>query len=117
MALPSEVQKTIRSIDKKIAELQEMRTKLIETFGGVAMIPQPRPATAMQITQIPSVRTRVKANDGMQRFKAFLQTHGPATTLEVVTGAQIPRGSVSWLISKSSGEIRRRDDGKIELAS
>lgn len=117
MALPPEVHKTIRSIDKKIAALQEMRANLIETFGGTAVIPPARPATAMHITQISPVRTRGNANEGMQRFKEFLRVNGPATTSEVVAGARIARGSVSWLMRKSDGAIRRREDGKIELAS
>lgn len=118
MSLPPEVQKTIRTIDKKISDLQEMRSKLIETFGGAATIPASRPAAAIQVTQISPVRKRENASEGMQRFKDFLRANGPATTAEVALGARIPRGSISWLMSKSNGSIRRRrEDRKIEFVA
>jgi hypothetical protein len=119
MALPPEVRKTVRSLDKKIKELEETKRRLIETFGGIAVaLPAPRAVTDLRINHIEiDTRGRVRAIENGQRFEEFLRANGPASTAEIVAATNIPRGSISWLMRRSEGRIRRREDGKIELAS
>jgi hypothetical protein len=116
MPLPPEVKKTIRSLDKKIRELENLKRSLLELFGGSApaAVVQEQHPIGVRISQVDS--PRAVAAQTLQRMEEFLRSHGPATTAEVVTAASIPRGSISWLISKSGGRIRRREDAKLELA-
>lgn len=117
MALPAEVQKTIRSIDKKIKELEEMKRRLTETFGGTT---QPATQIAPQPTVVrrgASLAEAAGLTGNAQRFEAFLREHGPSTSAAVSEGANIPRGSITWIMRRSNGRIRRREDGLIELAS
>jgi hypothetical protein len=117
MALPTEVQKTIRSIDKKIKELEEMKRRLTETFGGPL---QPATQAAPQPTVVRHGASLAEAAEppaNAQRFVTFLREHGPSTSAAISEGANIPRGSISWIMRRSNGRIRRREDGLIELAS
>lgn len=121
--LPAEVAKTIRSLDKKIRELEETKRRLIETFGvpvSVSLTASPtlrQSAVArINVTQIPT-RGRVASSENSRIFEAYLKSHGPASTAEIAHATSIPRGSINWLMKKSGGRIRRREDGRIELAS
>ena len=117
MALPAEVQKTIRSIDKKIKELEEMKRRLTETFGG-AIQPAPQATPQPIVVRRGAILAEAAGVPGnAQRFEAFLREHGPSTSAAVSEGASIPRGYITWIMRRSNGRIRRREDGLIELAS
>ncbi len=117
MALPSEVQKTIRSIDKKIKELEETKRRLAETFGGtIQPTTQPAPQPIV-VRRGASLAEAAGVPTNVQRFEEFLREHGPSTSAAISEGANIPRGSITWIMRRSNGRIRRRDDGLIELAS
>jgi hypothetical protein len=120
MALPSEVQKTIRSINKKIEELEEMKRRLTETFGGTTPAPAGTQVTPQQpviVRRGASLAEAAGVPTNVQRFEEFLREHGPSTSAAISEGASIPRGSITWIMRRSNGRIRRREDGLIELAS
>lgn len=120
MAIPAEVRRTIKALDKKIKELEETKRRLSEAFGGGQPNVTAAPATPLRaVAAAPRGASLLQAAglSSVERFETYLVTHGPSTTAAVSEGANIPRGSISWLMRKSNGRIRRREDGLIESAS
>ena len=118
MALPPEVRRTIKALDKKIKDLEDTKRRLIETFGGVPARPSASELMEVISRPVPVVKgaSLVAAADtasSIDRFVAYLAEHGPSTRAELMS-AGIPGGSISWLIRRVG---RRREDGLIELAS
>lgn len=127
MSVSPDIQRAIRAIDKKIEALEEMKQRLIAEFGG-GPIQENRPISVHRTVRvrdvardaqlrIPAIPVAGHGSTQIERFETFLQEHGPATSAQISEGANIPRGSISWLMRRSGGRIRRREDGLIELAS
>ena len=106
MALPLEVAQTIRALDRKIRLLEETKQRLIAAFAS--------DSAQESSVRLPPVPTRNGGSSGT-RLMDFLRAHGPATRQEIVESAHVPNGSISWLMKKYP-RIRRREDGRIELA-
>jgi len=128
VAIPTDVQATISRLDRKIKQaeetkrrLEETKRRLLEAFEGNVSTSTPaairRPAPIVPVATPAIVRgaslAEVVAPNSTDLFREFLSTHGPATRAELLQ-AGIPGGSISWLTRRLG---RRREDGRIELAS
>ena len=98
--------------------LEETKRRLIEAFeanvstGAPAAVRRPVPVVPLPVARGASL-AEAAAPNSTDRFREFLSEHGPATRAELIQ-AGIPGGSISWLTRRLG---RRRDDGRIELAS
>jgi hypothetical protein len=124
MSLPSEVQKTIHALDKKIAALEETKRRLIETFGeavSVRAVEAPNgngnahkaglSATPVHPVPLPSENPIILSS--ADKLAAFLRVHGPATRKEISELSQVPGGSISYLLK--TDRFRQREDQKWEV--
>jgi len=120
MPLPPEVVRTIQALDKKIKAIEETKRRLIESFGGAVDTPvvstaKTKAKTQAQETPVEPVPVVEPApTNSKEILVAYLREHSPATRAEIVMGARVPNGSISWLIRHLS-TVRRREDGKYEL--
>ena len=107
-----EILQAIKTIDDKIASLQEARNRLASAFGIVDHSPAnhtPRPnkvapnspAAAIQTIQAVEANGTAKAAPSGRKVQLaqFLMDHGPMSRVSIVEAAELPEGTVSYCLA------------------
>jgi hypothetical protein len=105
-----EILQAIKTIDDKIASLQEARNRLASAFGIVS--PSPTSPVSAPVIRVPLSRTAAThltealngngapAPSGRKvQLAQFLMDHGPMSRVAIVEAAELPEGTVSYCLA------------------
>lgn len=111
MPIPPNIASTLRALDKKIAELEETKRRLLQAFAqdGAQIGRRAQPIREAQ----------PDPGSSAARLVTFLRERGPATRQEILENSGVPRGSISYLlkIGAETNILRKRQDDKWELVA
>jgi len=123
-----EIDKVIDILESRIAELVSARDILVESFDPPDSLrrrmldsrrasrgsPQPTvpgllevPASGVQLTVAGSANGHGKVSR-KDLVAQFLRTHGPASRSEILTGTQIPKGTIAYVLNDKARFTSRR---------
>jgi hypothetical protein len=101
-----DIAKAVELIDQRIATLQNIRRELVREFVGGE--------------RIPSVRTKSLPNTSRnghgtrkEQVAEFISSHGPATRSEIISGTDIPTGTIAYCLNDEKRFVNQ--DGKWHL--
>lgn len=104
MAMSPDIQRVIEIIDQRIQSLQRVKEMLLKEFG----VEQPLPGERR--VHIPDVQPEGKKTR-KQFLVDFLREHGPQTRKEIREKANLPLGTIAFLLNDKD-TFQRLQDGK-----
>jgi hypothetical protein len=106
MAISPDILRAIEIIDQRIVSLQKIKEMIVKEFGGEEI---PTSGQPQLFASIPSAVVAGPKKTQKEVLVDFLRTHGPATRSEIMTKANMPKGTIAFLLNQKQTFMRLDD--------